>query len=80
MYEYIFLQVKPLKGLSWGVGAVGNATWSGARLCDILKDLGINEEDYDHVQVLIYFLEVSIFFFIPFHLYLFQRVSLKLVM
>ncbi|XP_046815544.1 sulfite oxidase, mitochondrial isoform X2 [Vespa crabro] len=43
-------EVKPLKGLSWGVGAVGNATWSGARLCDILKDLGINEEDYDHVQ------------------------------
>ncbi|XP_043490186.1 sulfite oxidase [Polistes fuscatus] len=43
-------EVKPLKGLSWGVGAVGNSTWSGARLCDVLKDLGINEEDYDHVQ------------------------------
>ncbi|KAK2588288.1 hypothetical protein KPH14_004309 [Odynerus spinipes] len=43
-------EVKSLKGLSWGVGAVGNATWSGARLCDVLKDLGINEEDYNHVQ------------------------------
>lgn len=43
-------KAKPLKGLSWGVGAVGNATWSGARLCDILTDLGIKEEDYDHVQ------------------------------
>ncbi|XP_076758471.1 sulfite oxidase [Xylocopa sonorina] len=43
-------QEKPLKGLSWGVGAVGNATWTGARLCDILKDLGINEDDYNHIQ------------------------------
>ncbi|KAG7200855.1 hypothetical protein KM043_003220 [Ampulex compressa] len=43
-------QAKPLKGLSWGIGAIGNATWSGARLCDVLKDLGINEDDYAHVQ------------------------------
>lgn len=42
---------KPLRGLSWGVGAVGNATWSGARLCDVLNDLNINEDDWDHVQV-----------------------------
>lgn len=48
-----FLQEKQLKGLSWGVGAVGNATWTGARLCDVLKDLGIKEEDYNHVQVLL---------------------------
>lgn len=41
---------KPLKGLSWSVGAVGNATWSGARLCDVLKDLNIDEEKYNHVQ------------------------------
>lgn len=41
---------KPLKGLSWGIGAVGNAVWTGAKLCDILNDLGINEDDYDHVQ------------------------------
>ncbi|XP_076650743.1 sulfite oxidase [Halictus rubicundus] len=43
-------QEKPLKGLSWNVGAIGNATWTGARLCDVLKDMGINEDDYVHVQ------------------------------
>ncbi|XP_053998364.1 sulfite oxidase, mitochondrial isoform X1 [Hylaeus anthracinus] len=43
-------QEKQLKGLSWGVGAVGNATWTGARLCDVLEDLEINEDNYDHVQ------------------------------
>nr|XP_012141398.1 PREDICTED: probable sulfite oxidase, mitochondrial [Megachile rotundata] len=41
---------KELKGLSWGVGAVGNATWTGARLYDVLKDLGIKEDDYNHIQ------------------------------
>ncbi|CAK9795358.1 Sulfite oxidase, mitochondrial [Anthophora plagiata] len=41
---------KHLKGLSWDVGAVGNATWTGAKLCDVLKDLGINEDNYNHVQ------------------------------
>ncbi|XP_023245884.1 probable sulfite oxidase, mitochondrial isoform X2 [Copidosoma floridanum] len=43
-------EAKPLRGLSWSVGAIGNATWSGARLCDILEGLGIKEEDFDHVQ------------------------------
>lgn len=33
-------EAKPLRGLSWGVGAIGNASWSGARLYDVLKDLG----------------------------------------
>ncbi|XP_034943069.1 sulfite oxidase [Chelonus insularis] len=42
--------IKPLKGLSWGVGAVGNATWSGARLCDVLEDLNINEDEWKHIQ------------------------------
>lgn len=41
---------KQLKGLNWGVGAVGNATWTGTRLCDILKDLKIKEDDYNHIQ------------------------------
>ncbi|XP_043266348.1 sulfite oxidase, mitochondrial [Colletes gigas] len=52
-------QEKQLKGLSWGVGAVGNATWTGARLCDILKDLEINENDYNHVQFEAYDLDPS---------------------
>lgn len=43
-------QVKHLKGVSWSVGAISNATWTGARLYDILKDLGINEDNYNHVQ------------------------------
>lgn len=34
-------EAKPLRGLSWSVGAVGNAKWSGARLCDVLKELGL---------------------------------------
>ncbi|XP_015524470.1 sulfite oxidase, mitochondrial isoform X1 [Neodiprion lecontei] len=43
-------KVKAVKGLSWSVGAVGNATWSGAKLCDILNDLNVKEEDYEHIQ------------------------------
>jgi sulfite oxidase len=45
-------QVKPVKGLSWGPAAIGNATWSGARLCDVLKAAGM-EDDHpgvEHVQ------------------------------
>jgi hypothetical protein len=45
--------VKPVKGLSWGPAAIGNATWSGARLYDVLKAAGL-EEDHpgvEHVQV-----------------------------
>ena len=47
------MQVKPVKGLSWGPAAIGNATWSGARLYDVLKAAGI-EDDHpgvEHVQV-----------------------------
>ncbi|XP_071555238.1 sulfite oxidase, mitochondrial isoform X2 [Temnothorax nylanderi] len=43
-------KIKTLKGINWNVGAVGNATWTGARLCDVLKDLGINEDAFNHVQ------------------------------
>lgn len=50
-WRLIYLQVKKLKGINWNVGAVGNATWTGARLCDVLKDLGINEDMFNHVQV-----------------------------
>lgn len=45
--------MKPVKGLSWGPAAIGNATWSGARLYDVLKAAGL-EEDHpgvEHVQV-----------------------------
>ncbi|RZC37714.1 sulfite oxidase, mitochondrial [Asbolus verrucosus] len=43
---------KPVKGLNWGPAAVGNATWAGVRLRDVLKKSGINEDDkkWKHVQ------------------------------
>jgi sulfite oxidase len=43
-----------VKGLSWGPAAIGNATWSGARLCDVLKAAGLedNHPGVEHVQVL----------------------------
>jgi hypothetical protein len=42
-----------VKGLSWGPAAIGNATWSGARLYDVLKAAGL-EDDHpgvEHIQV-----------------------------
>lgn len=47
-------QVKPVKGLSWGSAAVGNARWSGPRLCDILKAMGIESDEKRHVHVSIH--------------------------
>lgn len=42
--------VKAVKGLSWGNAAVGNAIWSGPKLCEILKNLGIESDDKRHVH------------------------------
>ena len=36
---------KPVLGLSWLGGAIGNAEWSGARLLDVLKFAGIDAND-----------------------------------
>ncbi|XP_075223511.1 sulfite oxidase [Lycorma delicatula] len=36
-------KVKPMKGLSWSVGAMGCATFSGAKLRDVLISLGYDE-------------------------------------
>ena len=45
-----------MKGLSWGPAAISNATWSGARLCDVLKACGLEEgTTAKHVQVCIVF-------------------------
>ena len=30
-------EVRPVQGLDWDVGAIGNASWTGVRLSDILK-------------------------------------------
>lgn len=52
-------EIQPVKGLSWGPAAIGNATWSGPRLRDVLKLVGIdekNEVSYNHIQVIIFLL------------------------
>lgn len=33
-------KVKQVKGLNWGIAAISNATWSGARLRDVLLAAG----------------------------------------
>lgn len=43
--------VKSVKGLSWGPAAVGNAVWSGPKLCDILENMGVKSNDVCHVHV-----------------------------
>ncbi|XP_004518817.1 probable sulfite oxidase, mitochondrial [Ceratitis capitata] len=42
-------RVKSVKGLSWNAGAVGNATWSGARLRDVLLAMGVVPNENLHV-------------------------------
>ncbi|XP_072521982.1 sulfite oxidase, mitochondrial isoform X2 [Salminus brasiliensis] len=37
-------KVKQVKGLNWGVAAISNATWSGARLRDVLYHYGFGPE------------------------------------
>ncbi|KAJ8945682.1 hypothetical protein NQ318_012401 [Aromia moschata] len=46
------MKVKPVKGLNWGPAAIGNATWTGVRLRDVLLKAGLDEDDtsYNHVQ------------------------------
>ncbi|TXT18095.1 MAG: sulfite oxidase, partial [Planctomycetota bacterium] len=36
-------RVKPIKGVQWREGAIGNAKWSGARLSDLLKKAGLQD-------------------------------------
>ncbi|XP_028855337.1 sulfite oxidase, mitochondrial [Denticeps clupeoides] len=46
-------EVKQVKGLNWGIAAISNATWSGARLRDILLYAGYGPEvatKAQHVQ------------------------------
>lgn len=40
---------KPIKGVQWGPGAIGNATWSGFRLSALLKLAGV-QSGATHVQ------------------------------
>lgn len=44
---------KPVKGLSWAQGAMGNAVWKGVRLRDLLLDAGFKDsEENEHWFVL----------------------------
>ncbi|XP_067287332.1 sulfite oxidase, mitochondrial [Pseudorasbora parva] len=45
--------IKQVKGLNWGIAAISNATWSGARLRDVLLHYGFGPEvaaKAQHVQ------------------------------
>ena len=45
--------IKQVRGLSWGSAAIGNATWTGVRLCDVINSLDLSEKDLEgvlHVQ------------------------------
>lgn len=46
------VQIKPVKGLNWGIAAISTAKWSGASLNDVLKYCGIDIDkvDFDHLQ------------------------------
>lgn len=44
------MEVKPIKGLPWGPSAVGNAQWTGVRLADVLKVMGVESDETSHVQ------------------------------
>lgn len=44
-------KVKPVKGISWTGGAIGNATWTGVRLRDVLLHAGVKDgEEYGEVH------------------------------
>lgn len=50
-------RIKPVDGVQWSLGAIGNARWKGARLADLLKAAGVKEgakhvwfEGVDQVQ------------------------------
>lgn len=36
-------RIKPVKGVQWREGAIGNAKWRGARLSDLLKKAGVRD-------------------------------------
>lgn len=44
--------VRPVRGLHWGQCAVGNAVWSGPKLSDVLREMGVESDDRKHVHVI----------------------------
>ncbi|XP_045493454.1 sulfite oxidase isoform X2 [Colias croceus] len=45
-------KVKPVKGLSWTVGAISNATWTGVYLRDVLLYCGVDPNDTEGKHVI----------------------------
>ncbi|XP_032528940.2 sulfite oxidase [Danaus plexippus] len=43
--------VKPVKGLSWRTGAIGNAVWGGVLLRDVLLAAGVSDKDTEGKHV-----------------------------
>ncbi len=39
--RYELMKVKPIKGVAWQEGPIGNVVWSGLRLSDVLKAAGV---------------------------------------
>ncbi|HEV7281731.1 MAG TPA: molybdopterin-dependent oxidoreductase [Pirellulaceae bacterium] len=42
--RYEHSKTKPVSGVQWREGAIGNATWSGVKLIDVLKAAGVKPE------------------------------------
>jgi sulfite oxidase len=42
--RYEHSKTKPVSGVQWREGAIGNATWSGVKLTDVLKAAGVKPE------------------------------------
>ena len=45
---------KPLKGLDWRGGAIGNARWGGALLSEVLKEAGFSMEECQKARHVIF--------------------------
>ena len=45
---------KPLKGLDWRGGAIGNAQWGGALLSDVLKEAGFSMDECQQARHVIF--------------------------
>ena len=43
-------RVKEVRGISWTGGAIGNATWTGVRLRDVLEHAGLNQDEEGQVK------------------------------
>ncbi|CAG0918713.1 unnamed protein product [Notodromas monacha] len=45
------IEIKPVRGLVWNAGAIGNARWTGVRLTDFLKSVGVDPAKVKATQI-----------------------------